>query len=83
MHAVDRPCRARGILRPRIDREGAMSGLPSVVDTVVIGAGHAGLIASWHLRRLGREHVVLDRRATLGGAGRTAGTRSSSSRRTS
>ena len=37
------------------------------VDTVVIGAGHAGLVASWHLRRLGREHVVLDRRSTLGG----------------
>jgi len=45
-----------------------MSNLPSVVDTVVIGAGHAGLIASWHLQQLGREHLVLDRRPTLGGS---------------
>jgi putative flavoprotein involved in K+ transport len=37
------------------------------VETVVIGAGHAGLIASWHLREAGREHLVLERRATLGG----------------
>lgn len=42
---------------------------PSVrsIDTVVIGAGHAGLIVSSLLRGHGREHVVLDRRLTLGG----------------
>ncbi|HJW22758.1 MAG TPA: NAD(P)/FAD-dependent oxidoreductase [Candidatus Limnocylindrales bacterium] len=37
------------------------------IDTVVVGAGQAGLVASWHLRQLGLEHVLLDRRTTLGG----------------
>ena len=31
------------------------------VDTVVIGAGQAGLAVSQYLTRQGREHVVLDR----------------------
>ncbi|MDP9468564.1 MAG: NAD(P)/FAD-dependent oxidoreductase [Chloroflexota bacterium] len=44
-----------------------MTGLPDSVHTVVIGAGHAGLIMSRHLRDAGREHLVLDRRPTLGG----------------
>jgi putative flavoprotein involved in K+ transport len=33
------------------------------VDTVVVGAGHAGLATSHELTRLGVEHVVLDRGA--------------------
>lgn len=37
------------------------------IDTVVIGAGQAGLIMSRLLSEAGREHVVLERRATLGG----------------
>ncbi len=41
--------------------------LPRQIATVVIGAGQAGLIMSWHLQRAGRDHVVLDRRETLGG----------------
>lgn len=41
--------------------------LPRRVDVVVVGAGQAGLTMSWHLRRAGREHVLLDRRARLGG----------------
>ena len=41
--------------------------LPARVDVAVIGAGQAGLTMSWHLQRAGREHVLLDRRATLGG----------------
>lgn len=41
--------------------------LPRSIDTVVIGAGQAGLIMSWHLQDVGRPHVVLDRRETLGG----------------
>ena len=41
--------------------------LPGAIDTVVVGAGQAGLIMSYHLGRAGREHVVLDRRETLGG----------------
>jgi putative flavoprotein involved in K+ transport len=37
------------------------------VETAVVGAGHAGLIVSQLLRAAGREHVLLDRRSTLGG----------------
>jgi putative flavoprotein involved in K+ transport len=37
------------------------------VETVVVGAGQAGLIVSSLLRAVGREHVVLDRRSRLGG----------------
>ena len=43
-----------------------MSGARSV-ETVVVGAGQAGLLVSHHLREAGREHVLLDRRAALGG----------------
>src|SRR5689334_11469497 len=39
-----------------------------VYDAVVIGAGQAGLSASFHLRRLGIDHVVLDANAAPGGA---------------
>jgi len=31
------------------------------VETIVVGGGQAGLSASWHLKKLGREHIVLDR----------------------
>jgi putative flavoprotein involved in K+ transport len=41
--------------------------LPPRTDTVVIGAGHAGLAMSYFLGQAGRDHVVLERRATLGG----------------
>jgi putative flavoprotein involved in K+ transport len=34
------------------------------LDTIVIGAGQAGLAVSWHLTRHGRDHVVLDRGTT-------------------
>ena len=37
------------------------------IETVVVGAGHAGLIVSRLLGQAGREHVLLDRRSTLGG----------------
>jgi len=40
----------------------------AVHDSVVIGAGQAGLSTSYHLRRLGLDHVVLDADATPGGA---------------
>jgi len=39
-----------------------------VYDTVVIGAGQAGLSASFHLARLGLDHVVLDANSRAGGA---------------
>ena len=38
------------------------------LDAVVIGAGQAGLSASYHLKRLGLDHVVLDAEAGPGGA---------------
>lgn len=41
--------------------------LPTSTHTVVIGAGHAGLIMSRLLTQAGRDHVVLERRSTLGG----------------
>ena len=31
-----------------------------MLDAVVVGAGQAGLAASWHLRRLGVRHRVLE-----------------------
>ncbi len=36
-------------------------------ETVIVGAGQAGLLMSHLLRGAGREHVVLDRRPALGG----------------
>ncbi len=38
------------------------------LESVVIGAGQAGLSTSFHLRRLGIEHLVLDGEARAGGA---------------
>ncbi|WP_102192617.1 NAD(P)-binding domain-containing protein [Microbacterium aurantiacum] len=42
----------------------------SILESVVIGAGQAGLSTSYHLARLGIEHVVLDSDAEAGGAWR-------------
>jgi len=42
--------------------------LPRSIDAVVVGAGQAGLIMSRLLSAAGREHVVLERRETLGGS---------------
>ena len=47
-----------------------MADLPHSTHTVVVGAGHAGLIMSHHLRDAGREHIVLERRDQLGGGWR-------------
>ena len=41
--------------------------LPRSIDTAVVGAGQAGLIMSRLLTAAGREHVVLERRESLGG----------------
>jgi putative flavoprotein involved in K+ transport len=38
-----------------------MTGSIEHVETVIIGAGHAGLTMSYFLRQLGREHVILER----------------------
>lgn len=39
-----------------------------ILDSIVIGAGQAGLSSSFHLRRLGIEHLVLDGDSATGGA---------------
>ncbi|HUG31215.1 MAG TPA: NAD(P)-binding domain-containing protein [Candidatus Limnocylindria bacterium] len=54
-------------LADRIADAGAPRARPRTVDTVVVGAGQAGLVMSRLLADAGREHVVLDRRASLGG----------------
>lgn len=41
-----------------------------VLDAIVVGAGQAGLAASFHLRALGIDHVVLDAEDGPGGAWR-------------
>jgi putative flavoprotein involved in K+ transport len=41
--------------------------LPDDVDVLVVGAGHSGLAMSFLLAQEGREHVVVERRDTLGG----------------
>jgi putative flavoprotein involved in K+ transport len=41
--------------------------VPSAVETVIVGAGQAGLCMSWHLGRAGRPHLVLEKRPLLGG----------------
>jgi putative flavoprotein involved in K+ transport len=48
--------------------EGAM--MVKKIDTVIVGGGQAGLAMSYHLKRLGREHVVLER-ARIGERWRT------------
>lgn len=42
-------------------------GLPADFQVAVIGAGMSGLVASWHLTRLGIAHTVLERQAEVGG----------------
>jgi putative flavoprotein involved in K+ transport len=41
--------------------------LPDDVDVLVVGAGHSGLAMSGFLSRAGRDHVVVERRDSLGG----------------
>ena len=44
-----------------------MNDARETVDTLVIGAGQAGLATSYWLTKAGVEHVVLERRDRLGG----------------
>ena len=49
---------------------------PERIDTIVIGAGQAGLSAGYHLARRGVPFVILDADARIGDHWRSAGTRS-------
>ena len=40
------------------------------IETVIIGAGQAGLIVSYHLRANGRDHIVLEQAAEVADAWR-------------
>ena len=42
-----------------------------VIDTVVVGGGQAGLSISYHLTKAKREHVVLERKSTVGSSWRS------------
>src|SRR5262245_55325597 len=44
--------------------------LPESVDVLIVGAGHAGLAMSGLLSEAGREHLVVERRDSLGGGWR-------------
>ena len=41
--------------------------LPARIETVIVGAGQAGLTMSWYLAQGDRAHVLLERRPRLGG----------------
>jgi len=41
--------------------------VPRKTETVIVGAGQAGLTMSWWLQAAGRDHVLLERRTRLGG----------------
>ena len=41
--------------------------MPQTYDTIIIGAGHNGLVAAAYLARAGRKVLVLERRDVLGG----------------
>jgi len=59
---------ASGRLGVRSPGNGQSWRFPALdVETIVVGAGQAGLVMSWHLRAAGTEHVVLERRSALGG----------------
>ena len=42
-------------------REHTMTAEIQTIDTLVVGAGQAGIAASEHLSQLGVEHLVLER----------------------
>jgi thioredoxin reductase len=50
------------------DADRCVQIIVSILDSLVIGAGQAGLSASFHLSRLGISHVVLDADERPGGA---------------
>jgi 4-hydroxyacetophenone monooxygenase len=56
-----------GLAQP-VGQDGpARLGLPADFEVAVIGAGMSGLVASWHLSRLGIAHTVFERQGDIGG----------------
>ena len=51
--------RSKAPLKSPIEKNGAK--MSKYIDTIVVGGGQAGLSVSWHLKQVGREHLVLDR----------------------
>ncbi len=45
----------------RIFLNSRFGAIPESIETIVIGGGQAGLAMSYHLTRVGRQHVVLER----------------------
>src|SRR5262245_49513846 len=54
-------CASSGCCRQRSDRQGAT--IMETIDTVIVGAGQAGLATSYHLTQHGHEHLVLEQAA--------------------
>ena len=40
------------------------------IETIIVGGGQAGLSTSYHLKQLGREHVILEQAEQAGNAWR-------------
>lgn len=59
---------ATPLIAPVATQRTPESYVMSILDSIVIGAGQAGLSASYHLARLGFSHVVLDANDAPGGA---------------
>jgi putative flavoprotein involved in K+ transport len=55
------------ITQSETSRQNGRTGLPSAVDVLIVGGGHAGLAMSSLLAQAGREHLVVERRDRLGG----------------
>lgn len=56
-----------GLARPVGEGGPVRAGLPADFQVAIVGAGMSGLVASWHLSRLGIAHTVLERQADIGG----------------
>ena len=61
----------QGASGPRSDRSHQESTMTEHIETVIIGAGQAGLATAYHLQRCGRACLILDGNARVGDNWRT------------
>ena len=61
----------QGASGPRSDRSHQESTMTEHIETVIIGAGQAGLATAYHLHRCGRSSLILDGNARVGDNWRT------------